>query len=373
MAGILINSENKYLWNGFGLMSAYPSTGVDADQLMITVPDVSNFPYGIGSSNSPWMQTIINWNASPTASARAMKYSNNGYVYQTSYITSRAQSTTSTVPAAFTINVSGLTTSQNNKYNIVVYYNKECTSLRITQAGRKNATGSTKNGTISASIAADASSRFVHLTATLEEAISGTGNWSASGVWEDVTPSGVNNHVYVPRATYYSGYDYGTSRSASVITNNNMWFSDTAGAYTTASPDSSESSYDIRLQQGFVMPFTRDSGEFSLSAKFTSQGNHRFAILQPGWVYEVHNEDTFSINRYGSSQSVTNSSSPSGNATSAQSGVFGPASVTHPRWNWNNRQYPYISATGTGNGTWTATGTGYLGWLEASGIRVVPV
>ena len=379
MAGILANSLSNYLWNGHAFMEAVNSTGGARYPFSLELSSFNDL-FGSGRLSAELRAADDTYPIAPavnpgTTDIRCYASAKNGTLNTSGLpLFMGCTPLTSYYGGFYDVWVSG---NYLNLYNVVIKYPMDCSSLMITQATRSGTSTAHDQGVIKFNLSASTAERHCNLTAYFEEANTETASWTASGTFRDVTPSGVTSHTYVPWATYYSGYDYGTAESANatipgdvhaIQAVNNLYL-----GYDTAVSGSSNSSMDVRLQQGFIIPRQSGVGTYVMSARFTSQAgkSHAFSIRQPGTEENWYGVGGWAINRYTDGQTLTNSSTPTGLTTG--SGIIGSSYVV------SNNLYkipmrPFVSSQGTGAGTWTASGTGYTnGYYARSGVKLVGV
>ena len=382
MAGFIANSLSNYLWNGHAFMEAVNSTGGAKYPFSLDMTSFKDL-YGSGrlSAELRAMNTALPTTPNPdpgTTDLRWYASAKNGTADMSGMPLFMGGTPLISYEGGFyDIWVSG---NYLNLYNLVFKYPSECTTLAITECTRSGTSTSDDRGAIRVKLSASTAESKCNLSAYFEEANTATGTWTASGTFLDVTPSGVTaSHTYVPWATYYSGYDYGTAESANaaynrggVIVNAIQPVNNLNLGYSTAVSGSSNSAMDLRLQQGFIIPYQNNTGRYIMSAQFTSQAgkSHAFSIRQPGTREGWYGTAGWVINRYMDGQTITNSSTPTGLTTG--SGIIGSSYVV------SNNAYkipmrPFVSSQGTGAGTWTASGSGTYAYYARSGVKLSAV
>lgn len=373
--GILTNTLGNYLWNGYGIMGAVDSTGQGSKYPFSL--EITSFKEMMGYSRL----SALLWNMDPqypsvpsgghtlsaTASAWFGDQNMSGFplfLGGTPY--------SSYAGGFFELTASG---DYMNLHNLVLRHPSSCTSLKIMQASRTEDT--VQRGTVTCKLSAESGAKDCNLTGYFEEVNTASSDWTASGTFLDVTPSGSTNHIYVPWCNYYTGPDYvtqnykdnavfiegGVEKHAYQEVNNEMlWFrSGTTG--------SSNSSIDERLGQGFLIP-SYEYGEYTMSANFSSNSlkRHAYCIRNPGTRTNWYGTAGWVTNRFRNGTTIVNSSSPSSFTTG--SGVIGPSYATNDLL---IPMRPFVSAEGTGEGTWTASGTFASSNYEPRGVRLEPV
>lgn len=372
--GILANSLSNYLWNGYSFVEAVNSTGEKPYPFSLYLSGFGPAPYTRMTASLRTMDTSKP--TKPTASSDIIAKAS-GTSGVPLFVGGTPVSSFSNAYINVTANGSNL-----SNCNLVIKYPSSVQTLVYTAKRSAVSTTSTNTGCVWVGFSASTSEETCKLSASFEKAGSSVGSWTASGTWREVTPSGVTaSHTYIPWATYYSGFDYGISESASavytksgssyhyIVDENNLWYD-----HGTSRSGSSNSAMDLRLGQGFIIPTAKGGGTYTLSADFTSPAGktHTFCTRVPGtWYYFIGGA---SIYRFQDGVTYYNSSTPS--AATTASGVIGEVSgfsaITTANIPMPIRTF--VSSNATGEGTWTASGTSmgdpYLSYL---GVKVIAV
>lgn len=363
--GILTNSLSNYLWNGYSFVEAVNSTGEKPYPFSLYLSGFGPAPYTRMTASLRTMDTSKP--AKPTASSDIVATAS-GTSGVPLFVGGSPVSSFNNAYINVTANGSNL-----RHCNLVIKYPSSVQTLVYTAERSAVSVTSTNTGCVWVGFSASKSEENCKLSASFERACSSVGSWTASGVWRDVTPSGVTaSHTYIPWANYYSGFDYGISESASagyIVDENNLWYN-----HGTSRSGSSNSAMDLRLDQGFIIPTSISGCSYTLSADFQSPAGktHRFCTRVPGTQY--YTVGGAAIFRLQDGVTYYNSSTPS--AATTASGVIGEvsgfSSITTANIAVTIR--PFVSSNATGEGTWTASGTS-MGdpYLSYFGVKVIAV
>lgn len=373
--GTITNTLGNYLWNGVAFMEAVDSRGGSKYPFSLDMSSMNDL-FGSGRI------TARLWDMDD----RAPSVPPGGY---TLTATASAQNGTGT-SQGFPLFIGGtpyssyyggffeVTASGNylNGYNLVLKYPISCSSLKIMSASR--VTADAQRGTIQCKLSAESGVKDCNLTGYFEEVESESSTWTASGTFLDVTPANAASHIYVPWCSYYTGPAYisqdykdnavfiegGVDKHAYQDVNNEMLW------YESGTTGSSNSAIDERLAQGFIIPTNESAGEYTMSAKFSSNADkrHAYCIRNPGTRTQWYGTAGWATNRFRDGTNIVSSSSPSTFTTG--SGVIGPS---YTKNNLLIPMRPFVSAEGTGSGTWTASGTVASHHYEPNGVRLEPV